>query len=314
MIELSIIVPVYKVEAYLPKCIESILSQTFTDFELILIDDGSPDRCGAICDEYAAKDSRIVVIHQKNQGVSAARNTGLNIARGSYIGFVDSDDSIDAEMYAHLLNCLWETQSDIAICGVQYIAQDGAVLRTAHTGDALLNREELLKCLYGKPNPIGGGCVNKLFSASVLNGIRFQEDIKMAEDWVFLFHVFAKAEKACHVDGAFYHVTERNDSATRVDEANAYYESMFEGKLQLLFLARSYSRDLEITATDKYMDDCLRYSNLIRRIGIKSNTPYRWMFFRLRLQILKRMPRVVIKHLFWPNKVIGYLISMVRKV
>ena len=92
MPELSIIVPVYKVEPYLPKCIDSILAQTFSDFELILIDDGSPDRCGEICDEYAARDDRVVVIHRENRGVSAARNAGLDAARGEYIGFVDSDD------------------------------------------------------------------------------------------------------------------------------------------------------------------------------------------------------------------------------
>ena len=96
MCRFSVIVPVYKVENVLPRCIESILNQTVTDFELILIDDGSPDRSGEICDAYAAKDSRIRVIHQKNGGVSKARNAGLDIAQGEYIVFVDSDDWVDA--------------------------------------------------------------------------------------------------------------------------------------------------------------------------------------------------------------------------
>lgn len=96
---LSIIVPVYKVEPYLHRCVDSILAQTFTDFELILVDDGSPDNCGAICDEYAAKDSRILVIHKENGGLSDARNAGLDIAKGEYIGFVDSDDYISPQMY-----------------------------------------------------------------------------------------------------------------------------------------------------------------------------------------------------------------------
>ena len=104
----SVIVPVYKVENVLPRCIESILNQTVTDFELILIDDGSPDRSGEICDAYAAKDSRIRVIHQKNGGVSKARNAGLDIAQGEYIVFVDSDDWVDADAYMQILDKLRE--------------------------------------------------------------------------------------------------------------------------------------------------------------------------------------------------------------
>ena len=94
MCEVSIIVPIYNVEKYLPRCIESILAQTFTDFELILVDDGSPDRCGEICDYYKKKDKRVKVIHKENGGLSSARNAGINIAIGDYIGFVDSDDYI----------------------------------------------------------------------------------------------------------------------------------------------------------------------------------------------------------------------------
>ena len=94
MPQITVIVPVYKVEPYLHRCVDSILAQTFTDFELILVDDGSPDNCGAICDEYAAKDSRVRVIHQANGGLSAARNAALSIATGKYAAFVDSDDEI----------------------------------------------------------------------------------------------------------------------------------------------------------------------------------------------------------------------------
>lgn len=108
---LSIIVPVYKVEEYIHKCISSILSQTFTDFELILINDGSPDNCGVICDDYAKKDERIIVIHQKNQGLSAARNAGLDIAKGDYITFVDSDDSISENTYLDNMEILLNDKS-----------------------------------------------------------------------------------------------------------------------------------------------------------------------------------------------------------
>lgn len=102
----SIIVPIYNVEQYIPKCIESILAQTYRDFELILVDDGSPDNCGKICDEYAKQDSRVHVIHQENKGVSAARNAGISLAKGEYIMLVDSDDFITENMLEKCMTVL----------------------------------------------------------------------------------------------------------------------------------------------------------------------------------------------------------------
>ena len=122
---LSIIVPVYKVENYLPKCIDSILAQTFTDFELILVDDGSPDNCPALCDAAAEKDARVRVIHQKNGGLSAARNAGLDAARGAWIGFVDSDDYIAPEMYEVLYQAVQSTGADLALCDYAEVDEAG---------------------------------------------------------------------------------------------------------------------------------------------------------------------------------------------
>lgn len=114
MCEISIIVPVYKVEPYLRKCLDSILAQTFTNFEVILVDDGSPDNSGKICDEYAIKDSRVRVIHKENGGLSSARNAGIDIAQGKYLGFVDSDDYIAEDMYEVLYENLKFYDADIS--------------------------------------------------------------------------------------------------------------------------------------------------------------------------------------------------------
>ena len=122
---ISIIVPVYKTEAYLEKCVDSILAQTFRDFELLLIDDGSPDNCPALCEEAAARDPRIRVIHQKNAGLSAARNTGVEAARGEWIGFVDSDDSIAPEMYETLLTYAQRDGAQIAVCDYLLVTEAG---------------------------------------------------------------------------------------------------------------------------------------------------------------------------------------------
>ena len=104
--KLSVIVPIYNVEAYLRRCVDSILAQTFTDYELILVDDGSPDNCGEICEEYAGTDDRIRVIHKENGGLSDARNAGLDVATGAYVGFVDSDDYIHPNMYQRLIDLM----------------------------------------------------------------------------------------------------------------------------------------------------------------------------------------------------------------
>ena len=118
MPKISIIVPVYNVEKYLRKCVDSILNQTFKDFELILVDDGSIDTSGKICDEYNLKDNRIKVIHKENGGLSSARNAGLDIAQGEYIGFVDSDDWIELDMYEELYKICKENDTDVGIVGI----------------------------------------------------------------------------------------------------------------------------------------------------------------------------------------------------
>lgn len=120
MPKVSVIVPVYNVENYIRKCLDSIISQTLKDIEIILVDDGSEDNSGKICDEYAEKDSRIIVIHQKNNGLSNARNTGLNIASGEYIGFVDSDDYIKSEMYSEMYQTAEKTDADMVLCNYSY--------------------------------------------------------------------------------------------------------------------------------------------------------------------------------------------------
>ena len=120
MSKISVIIPVYKVEKYLDKCIQSVVNQTFTDLEIILIDDGSPDRCPEICEQWAKKDSRIVVIHKKNGGLSDARNAGLNIATGEFISFVDSDDWIAKNMYEIMLNYLKREKAGIKRPGIHY--------------------------------------------------------------------------------------------------------------------------------------------------------------------------------------------------
>lgn len=311
MTMLSIIVPVYNVEKYLSKCIDSILAQTFTDFELILIDDGSPDNCGIICDEYAKKDSRIKVIHQKNQGVSAARNKGLDIAVGTYLGFVDSDDWIEPNMYEYMLRSINETDEDIIVCGINYCNNDGEYIRTDLMEDKHYNKEELMQALYGKPNPNGGVCWNKVFLRKIVSDVRFRQELSMAEDWVYLFDCFKLCKGAYHIPYSLYNVVERPESATRIKKVESIYK-ITQVCDTLLSLARSYSYDLETIAIDKFFDDCIRYSILIREIGQQTKQPYFWKFILIRMKMFVKLPRVLMYRLMPLNKLRGYLYEAIK--
>ena len=124
---ISVIVPIYKVEKYLTICVDSLLRQSYGNLEIILVDDGSPDECPAICDQYQNKDNRIKVIHKKNGGLSDARNAGLDIAQGEYVAFVDSDDFIDEDYICKLYDALQQNRASIAVCGIQIIDESNKV-------------------------------------------------------------------------------------------------------------------------------------------------------------------------------------------
>lgn len=180
---ISIIVPVYKAEQYLPQCIESILAQTFADFELILVDDGSPDNSGAICDTYAQKDSRIKVIHKENAGVSAARNAALDIASGTYIMFCDSDDWVEPEWCQSLYDAIQKPNVVMAVCGYNSWKED----LTSSTQESEKSIG-LVKLSDTFGAPISGVPWNKIFDREQIekHGIRFPVGISYGEDLRFL--------------------------------------------------------------------------------------------------------------------------------
>lgn len=194
---ISIVIPIYKVEPYLRRCLDSVLAQTYADLEIILVDDGSPDGCGAICDEYAARDSRIKVIHQENRGLSGARNAGLNIATGEYVAFLDSDDYVDATMYEKLLKVLVENEADIAECGYRWVKPNVTYDRE-NTGkvDVYTNLEALEKLYFGD-QMFGGISIvvwNKLYRAELLDGMQFAQGLNN-EDVDFTPRALYKAGK-----------------------------------------------------------------------------------------------------------------------
>lgn len=311
MPELSIIVPVYKVEKYLPRCIDSILAQTFGDFELILIDDGSPDGCGRICDEYARKDKRIVVIHQKNMGVSAARNAGLDIARGRYIGFVDSDDWIEPQMYEVMMDAIRENGADMAVCGVRYADEDGKFTRADRLSEGVYTRAGLLEDVFAMPNRLGGGCCNKVLDASKIASARFKVGMTVSEDTLYLFDCFMRIDGAVKIGDALYNVYERCGSATRTDSMICVNETI-EGRLSMLRHTRKHMPSMEARAADKFLDECLRCAPQIRSIGMDTHKPYRSRILRIKWKMLKEICRSALKGTLSRAKLHGYIYEWMK--
>lgn len=207
--EISIIVPVYKVERYLCQCLDSILGQTFDDWECILVDDGSPDGCPQLCDQYAARDPRFRVIHRENGGLSAARNSGLRVAQGKYIGFVDSDDWIAPQMFERLYRLITEHATDMAQVGylkeyVGYASPKRLVKQVE-----VVDRKEVVRGIVCN-NRISNNVWNKLFRRDVINS-EFPEG-KLFEDAAVLNHWVRDIRSAVLAPDTLYHYRMRKSS------------------------------------------------------------------------------------------------------
>ena len=211
---ISVIVPIYKVEKYLRKCIESILSQTYTNLEIILVDDGSPDKCGEICDEYEKKDSRIKVIHKKNGGLSDARNAGLDIMAGNYVAFVDSDDWIEPQMYEHLLAKLHYFHADISIGGVSCDLDDNGIINTEKivSYDSAPFSEGNVETMH-RFFITSWAAWDKLYKADLFRDIRFPVG-EINEDEAIVLQLLSKCTRVCYTNEVFYHYMRRPSSGS----------------------------------------------------------------------------------------------------
>ena len=200
--KLSIIIPVYNEEKYLKTCLNAVMSQRVQNIEVILVDDGSTDGSPAICDEAAKQDGRIHVIHQPNRGLSAARNAGLDIARGEWIGFVDSDDYPLPEMFEKLLDAAEKHHADIAVCN--YFRVDKENQRVPSSGtrieDGVLTQEEVLRKVLIVAFQISNG---KVYRRHIFDGLRYPED-RINEDFFLITKIYSRAERVACISDALY--------------------------------------------------------------------------------------------------------------
>lgn len=209
-------VPVYDVEPYLRQCIDSIVNQTYRELEILLIDDGSPDNCGAICDEYAQKDVRIRVFHTENRGLSAARNLGLEDATGEYIGFVDSDDWIEPDMYETLLREATETDADMVVCGVWY-ERKGRKRKSRLESACFSGPKDSLQALIDCK--INNTVWNKIYRHEMFSTIFFPEGHNY-EDICIMHRILACSRKTVINSEPKYHCRIRKNSITKTNTAD----------------------------------------------------------------------------------------------
>ena len=258
---LSVIVPCYNVEKYLDKCISSIVNQTYTHLEILLINDGSTDETGARCDSWQAKDRRIRVIHKENEGSSYARKTGAESATGEYIAFVDADDWIDAGMYADMMTALLTTGSDIAQCDVCEIFEDGRMVHRSNehkTGNFEVVKRTEGVLLILEDNKWRSWMVNKIYRKHLFEGIEFPKGRGFGEDFI-AHHLFHKASQTVYLHREYYFYFKRKGSITQAQNIPAEMKSQrdySDAYFDRYSFVKQHPEYHSALASVKYMTNC----------------------------------------------------------
>ncbi len=230
----SVIVPVYNAERFLEKCIESIRSQSYSNLEIILVDDGSLDHSGEICDHYAEMDSRIIVTHQENRGQSRARNVGVTLSKGEMLLFVDSDDYIDLQMVEQMYNRILEDRSDLAVCGYSFLDETGKELGTYVLQNSVQTGFQTLEMAYGENGfLLNSIIVNKLYKRVLFKKICFPEG-RVHEDEATVYKLIDQSQRVSILSEVLYYYIEHSNSTMtsgysvrRLDGVEACYERYF---------------------------------------------------------------------------------------
>ena len=276
--------PCYNIREYLPRCIESILAQTYKNLEVILISDGSTDGTDEIIREYAKKDSRIIHIFKENTGVSDTRNRGLDIATGDYIGFVDGDDYIDPEMYETLLKNAIENNADISHCGYQMVFPS-RVDYYYNTGKKVIqdNKKGVRDIIVG--DYVEPGVWNKLYRSDILKELRMPPDIKINEDVIFNFYAFVNSQKSVYEDLPFYHyILRKGSAATSKINQNKLFDPVRVRKEIFEYSLKNLDNEIQSVAYSSYLNSII---NLYRVVSNSKLKEYKEDSFILKRQIIE---------------------------
>ena len=267
--KISVIVPVYKAEQYIHRCVDSLLAQTFQDFEVLLVDDGSPDRSGEICDEYAKKDSRVRVFHKENGGVSSARQCGMDNARGEYTIHADPDDWVEPEMLEELYKKAKEDDADMVICDF-YIEIENQKFYKVQQPTALSAEGIISDVLSSK---LMGSLCNKLMKRShfVESNIEFPKNLNYCEDLLVCLQFLRRVNRICYLSKAYYHYDQyvNVSSITRKYVKDTYFQRRFyltvlKNQIDVVKYSREYASQVSLVALEAFCFNVLSSSEYVK--------------------------------------------------
>ena len=266
---ISVIVPVYNVEQYLPKCIDSIINQTYSNLEIILIDDGSTDKSGRICDCYKEKDERIKVIHKPNGGLSSARNKGLEFAKGDLIGFVDSDDYLELTMYEHLINGMKDSNADISMCNFYYDNNGIKKIANPNTVNCYFEKEIKYHNIYNEYSAVTIHTWNKLYKKYIFDYLRFPDGL-VFEDTNILCDILSQTNKIAYISEPLYNYVFRSESIFHSFSIKHFDNVGSSNRIISFFEKNSYK---ELAIKEKNRKSLIIISNLSKTHLYHINNP-----------------------------------------
>lgn len=280
---ISIIIPIYNVEKYLEKCLDRILNQTYKNLEIILIDDGSTDNSPNICNSYCEKDKRIKIIHKNNEGVSSARNKGIELSKGKYIVFIDSDDYVSNEHIEVLYDCIISNNVDLVISNLIDISEDGIILNNEEKESFLMNKDQCLKELLSEDN-FYHLCCGNIYRKDLLEKIRFNCKYRIAEDLDFLYRYIKQISSAYFLSKNTYYYLKREGSAT-----NSIYSEKWNDELKICNFIISEMVELE--------NNFHKYAKR-KYIRLNINQAYRFKLNKNQTKILKNNIKIYKNEMF----------------
>ncbi len=302
---ISVIVPVYNVENYLKKCLNSLLNQNYSNYEIIVVDDGSTDYSGKICDDFANKYSIITVVHKKNGGLSSARNKGLEIAKGSLISFVDSDDYVSNNFLSELYKNMMLYKSNISICSMYYCFKNKNIKRISSNSLSLMDFEQAF-IEMNRGNYFDMAVWNKLFKKNLFDNIKFPVG-KKSEDYYVMYLLFEKAQIISYVPKHLYYYVQRENSISKSKNIN--YDHLYAAKQQLDYIKeRGYTKLIN----ESYLAVCSSYLTIYDFFLKAHVKPYRNFIMETK-QYLKQNFRLIINSNICYSKKIQFILFIISK-